>query len=79
MENFIARLVNSPKSRTILCSLAIAMLTALFAYLDDNLLKWQPSLSVAAYQVLAVVSVVGNAALRFLTTTDLAEKKGIGK
>ena len=79
MENFIARLVNSPKSRTILFNLAIAMLTALFAYLDDNLLKWQPSLSVAAYQVLAVVSVVGNAALRFLTTTDLAEKKGIGK
>ena len=47
--------------------------------LDDNLLKWQPSLSVVAYQVLAVVSVVGNTALRFLTTTDLAEKKGIGK
>ena len=79
MENLIARLANSPKSRTILFNLAIAMLTALFAYLDDNLLKWQPSLSVAAYQVLAVVSVVGNAALRFLTTTDLAQKKGIGK
>lgn len=74
VEHFIGKLRGLKKSATIWFNSILASVVIALPLLQDTFTQLQPYLPDNFYKILAVVVIVGNLALRFKTTKDLADK-----
>jgi len=74
MEKFVTQLSNSRNSKTVRFFALMAVLAALFDYLQYNVLALQSVLEADVYKALLTFVIAGGVVLRFFTSQCLSDK-----